>query len=114
MNATKPNYRAWYKADFESRDGPLRFSLHDEDCGLFFVMDIDPVIKYEFYIPFMDKEGWIVEQSIGSIDCDGNEIFENDIVEIHDDCKKIIGNIHQNPEMIYLLTNAQHLIPYKK
>lgn len=84
MTTNKLNFRAWCKSDFTTPDGPLKFSLQEVDDELYFTMDEDPSIMYKFYIPFIDREGWIVEQSTGRKDQNEIEIFEGDIVRTTD------------------------------
>jgi hypothetical protein len=77
----KKNFRAFCKSDFGTEDGPLKFSLKIAlGDSAEFVMDIDPEIKYPIEVPFIDDD-WIIQQGIGQLDKNGNEIFEGDLVE---------------------------------
>lgn len=71
-------FRAWYKPDFNTPDGPLKFEQKEIDGELFFAHDDE--LKYPFEIPFLDDD-WIVEQYTEVNDIDGGEIYEGDILQ---------------------------------
>ena len=141
---TKPKFRAWYKPDFKTKDGALKFVQIKNNDGLWFKYSND--LKYSFDIPFMDSD-WIVEQYTGLKDKNKREIYEGDIISytpfnyskykntirviprmvnsFHwfedfsdmlnlrgkcDIC--VIGNIHQNPELLKQL--AFHIKKFKQ
>jgi uncharacterized phage protein (TIGR01671 family) len=84
MNNRQIKFRAWYKPDFNTKDGPLKFVQEtDEDSNPVFRMEVDKDFEYGFNIPFSDKN-WVVQQFTGTIDKNGREIFEGDIVKIID------------------------------
>lgn len=78
-----PKFRAFYKPDLQ--DGnilPFYLRLHQE--SLMFVME-EPVeleerIAYYMDVPFTDSD-WIVHRWVGFTDSNGNDIWENDLVE---------------------------------
>jgi uncharacterized phage protein (TIGR01671 family) len=80
----KLKFRAWYKPDFETKDGPLKFVQKELKDGLYFVCEKDNEVKYPFNIPFMD-DNWIIQGSTGAKDANGLEIFEGDIINLEYD-----------------------------
>jgi uncharacterized phage protein (TIGR01671 family) len=123
-------FRAYYKPDFDTPDGALKFQQKIIKDDIFFVYGED--VWYPFQIPFLDDD-WILDQWVGKLDSKGVEIYENDIVsgkrmDINLICKwhedaccwcfrirndqtsyhlyyaedsfEVIGNIHETPELI--------------
>lgn len=80
-------FRAFYKPDFDTSDGPIKFNMKIIDHELFFVAECDEEIRYSFEIPFVDDD-WVIQQYIGMNDMDGVEVYEGDLVDyyFHDEC----------------------------
>lgn len=122
-------FRAFYKGDFETPDGALKFEQKVIRDELWFAYD--EILRYPFEFPFLDDD-WIINQWTGLLDKNGKEIYEYDIVHspkmdynmickwdvrgcwvfrLHDDDKsfhlysnedtfEIVGNLYENPELI--------------
>ena len=76
----KNNFRAWFKPDFETKDGPLKFNfVIEESLDAYFACEGDEVIRYPMEVPWIDDE-WIIERSTGLFDVNGFEVFEGDIL----------------------------------
>ena len=122
-------FRAYYKGDFTTPDGPLKFEQKIIDDELWFAYD--EILRYPFEFPFLDDD-WIINQWTGLLDKNGKEIYEHDIVHsprmdynmickwdvrgcwcfrLHDDDKsfhlystedtfEIVGNLYETPEII--------------
>ncbi len=80
MNNRPIKFRAWYKPDFQTKSGPLKFIQVREGDSLWFVCEKDEGICYPFNIPFEDED-WIVQQFVGLLDSEGKEIYEGDIIQ---------------------------------
>lgn len=81
----KPEFRAWYKPDFDTPDGPLKFDQTLTTDGILFThswSDDGPYtdLAYPFDIPWLD-DNWLLEQATDAYDINCKRIFEGDIIK---------------------------------
>lgn len=84
-------YRAWYKPDFDTKNGALKFIPKMINDSLYFVMEIDNSLYYPFDVIFLDNN-WIVNKSTEQLDKNEKYIFEGDVINAFEKEYTVIYN----------------------